>query len=189
VEREAQESRRKQIEANGIAAFQQTVSQGISESYLRWRGIEATLMLAQSPNSKIVVIGGKDGLPIILGNVDSPATPTPPRNGAEAPSVSDSAPATLTPPKTSVVVQPGAVQVHVPPSGPLPNDSTPDTEKTPPAGSPSPVAKPDNKPATFNPFSLSDYEAVFSRITRGPRSSSESAPGSESASKQREEGQ
>ena len=67
VEREAEESKRKQIEADGIAAFQKTVSQGISESYLRWRGIEATLLLAQSPNSKVVVIGsGKDGLPIIL---------------------------------------------------------------------------------------------------------------------------
>ena len=76
VEREAQESKRKQIEANGIAAFQRTVSQGISDSYLRWRGIEATLALAQSPNTKIVIIGsGKDGLPIILGNVDSPASP------------------------------------------------------------------------------------------------------------------
>ncbi len=65
---------RKQIEANGIAAFQQTVSKGISELYLRWRGIEATLALAQSSNSKIVVIGsGKDGLPIILGNVDAAA--------------------------------------------------------------------------------------------------------------------
>src|SRR3974390_1233453 len=73
VEREAEESKRKQIEADGIAAFQKTVSQGISESYLRWRGIEATLLLAQSPNSKIVGIGtGKDGLPIILGNVDTP---------------------------------------------------------------------------------------------------------------------
>ena len=70
VEREAQESKRKQIEANGIAAFQRTVSQGISDSYLRWRGIEATLALAQSPNAKIVIIGtNKDGLPIILGNV------------------------------------------------------------------------------------------------------------------------
>jgi regulator of protease activity HflC (stomatin/prohibitin superfamily) len=70
VEREAQESTRKQIEANGIAAFQRTVSEGISDSYLRWRGIEATLALAQSRNSKVVVIGGgKDGLPIILGNV------------------------------------------------------------------------------------------------------------------------
>jgi regulator of protease activity HflC (stomatin/prohibitin superfamily) len=70
VEREAQESTRKQIEANGIAAFQRTVSEGISDSYLRWRGIEATLALAQSRNSKVVIIGGgKDGLPIILGNI------------------------------------------------------------------------------------------------------------------------
>src|ERR1700692_4937017 len=82
VEREAQESKRKQIEANGIAAFQQTVSQGISDSYLRWRGIEATLALAQSPNTKIVIIGtNKDGLPIILGN-DAPAAPNPTPPGA-----------------------------------------------------------------------------------------------------------
>jgi regulator of protease activity HflC (stomatin/prohibitin superfamily) len=71
VESEAQESKRKQIEANGIAAFQQTVSKGISDSYLRWPGIDATLQLAQSSNAKIVVIGtGKDGLPIIL-NTDT----------------------------------------------------------------------------------------------------------------------
>jgi hypothetical protein len=62
------------IEANGIAAFQRTVSKGISDSYLRWQGINATLALAQSPNTKIVIIGsGKDGLPIILGN-DTAAT-------------------------------------------------------------------------------------------------------------------
>jgi regulator of protease activity HflC (stomatin/prohibitin superfamily) len=74
VEREAQESTRKQVEANGIAAFQRTVSDGISDSYLRWRGIEATLALAQSRNSKVVIIGsGKDGLPIILGNIDNAA--------------------------------------------------------------------------------------------------------------------
>jgi len=85
VEREAEESKRKQIEANGIAAFQRTVSQGISESYLRWRGIEATLALAQSPNTKIVIIGsGKDGLPIILGNVDNPISVGPGLKPAEA---------------------------------------------------------------------------------------------------------
>ena len=73
VQREAEESKRKQIEADGIAAFQKTVSQGISPSYLRWRGIEATLELAKSPNSKIIVIGsGKDGLPIILNSSDNP---------------------------------------------------------------------------------------------------------------------
>jgi hypothetical protein len=50
------------------------VSKGISDSYLRWQGINATLALAQSPNAKIVIIGsGKDGLPLILGN-DTAAT-------------------------------------------------------------------------------------------------------------------
>src|SRR5262249_44485546 len=80
VEREKRESERKKIEAEGIRDFQQIGSQGISESYLRWRGIEATLQLSQSTNSKVVVIGsGKDGLPIILGNVDTPpAASTPP---------------------------------------------------------------------------------------------------------------
>src|SRR4029077_20095218 len=76
VEREKRESERKKIEAEGIRDFQQTVSQGISESYLRWRGIEATLQLSQSTNAKVVVIGsGKDGLPIILGNVDTRPPP------------------------------------------------------------------------------------------------------------------
>src|SRR4029079_1338629 len=78
VEREKKESERKQIEANGIRDFQQTVTQGISDSYVRWRGIEATLQLAQSPNTKIVIIvRGKDGLPVILGNVDTPMQPNP----------------------------------------------------------------------------------------------------------------
>jgi regulator of protease activity HflC (stomatin/prohibitin superfamily) len=82
IEREKRESERKTIEAEGIRSFQQIVSQGISDSYLRWRGIEATVQLSQSNNAKIVIVGGgKDGLPIILGNADAPSTP--PR--AEAP--------------------------------------------------------------------------------------------------------
>lgn len=67
--REKQEAERKRIEAQGIADFQEIVSKGISEQLLKWKGIEATEKLANSPNSKIVVIGsGKEGLPIILGN-------------------------------------------------------------------------------------------------------------------------
>jgi prohibitin 2 len=74
IEREKKESDRKRIEAEGIRDFQHIIGSGISDSYLRWRGIEATLQLAQSKNSKLVIIGGgKDGLPIILGNAD--ATP------------------------------------------------------------------------------------------------------------------
>lgn len=66
--KEKQEADRKRIEAKGIADFQTIVAAGISEQLLRWKGIEATLKIAESPNSKVVIIGsGKDGLPIILG--------------------------------------------------------------------------------------------------------------------------
>ena len=77
VEREKRKSERKRIEAEGIRAFQQIVSQGISDSYLQWRGIDATLQLAQSTNSKIVIIGsGRDGLPTIFGNrQEAPSRP------------------------------------------------------------------------------------------------------------------
>jgi len=71
---ESKESDRKRIEARGIKEFQDIISSGITESYLRWRGIDATQQLASSPNSKVVIIGGgKDGLPIILGNTDGAA--------------------------------------------------------------------------------------------------------------------
>jgi regulator of protease activity HflC (stomatin/prohibitin superfamily) len=66
LQSETLESQRKAIEAVGIKDFQQTVQSGISETYLKWRGIEATLELARSPNAKVVVIGGGNGLPIIL---------------------------------------------------------------------------------------------------------------------------
>ncbi|WP_018694100.1 prohibitin family protein [Algicola sagamiensis] len=62
------EKMRKRIEAEGVRDFQNTINEGISDKYLIWKGIEATLELASSPNSKVVVIGsGDDGLPIILG--------------------------------------------------------------------------------------------------------------------------
>jgi regulator of protease activity HflC (stomatin/prohibitin superfamily) len=109
VEREKRESERKKIEAEGIHAFQQIVSQGISDSYLAWRGIEATLQLAQSNNAKVVIIGsGKDGLPVILGNA-----------GSAAPSASPSA----APPGSPSGAQGGAT-----PSGP-----TTSAPKVPPA--------------------------------------------------------
>ena len=69
LKKETQEADRKRIEAKGIADFQAIVSRGISEQLLKWKGIEATEKLANSSNSKIVVIGsGKSGLPLILGN-------------------------------------------------------------------------------------------------------------------------
>lgn len=65
--KEKQEADRKRIEAQGIADFQKIVATGISDQLLRWKGIEATLKIAESQNAKVVIIGsGKDGLPIIL---------------------------------------------------------------------------------------------------------------------------
>jgi prohibitin 1 len=64
--KEEQEAERKRIEAQGIQNFQRIVSQGLSEQILRWKGIEATSRLSESPNSKVVIIGGKDGLPLIF---------------------------------------------------------------------------------------------------------------------------
>jgi regulator of protease activity HflC (stomatin/prohibitin superfamily) len=98
VAREIRESERKKIEAEGISEFQRIVSEGISDSYLTWRGIEATVQLAQSKNSKIVVVGsGKDGLPIILGNANrslSPQSPSPAGSGEIAPATKNAATST-----------------------------------------------------------------------------------------------
>ena len=67
LQKERQEAERKRIEAKGISDFQNIVARGISEQLLRWKGIEATEKIAQSPNAKVIIIGaGKDGLPLIL---------------------------------------------------------------------------------------------------------------------------
>ncbi len=69
LEKEQLEAERKKVEARGIADFQKIVSEGLNENLLRWKGIEATMALAESQNAKVVVVGaGKDGLPLILGN-------------------------------------------------------------------------------------------------------------------------
>jgi regulator of protease activity HflC (stomatin/prohibitin superfamily) len=68
LQKERQEADRKRIEAEGIRDFQRTVAQGINQQLLTWKGIEATEKLADSKNTKVVVIGsGKEGLPLILG--------------------------------------------------------------------------------------------------------------------------
>ncbi len=75
VERERLEAKRKIIEAEGISQYKNLISKNITQEYLQWAGIQATLELAKSNNAKVVVIGSsKDGLPIIL-NSDSQSVP------------------------------------------------------------------------------------------------------------------
>lgn len=63
------EAERQRIDAEGKAAANKILSASLTDKILKEKGIEATLKLAQSPNAKVVVVGGGDaGLPIILGN-------------------------------------------------------------------------------------------------------------------------
>lgn len=63
------EAERKRVEAIGIQTFYSIVANSLTPQLLTWRGIEATVQLSNSSNSKIVVVGGgKDQLPLILGS-------------------------------------------------------------------------------------------------------------------------
>ncbi|NBV56961.1 MAG: prohibitin family protein [Bacteroidetes bacterium] len=63
------EAERQKIDAEGKAVANKILSASLTDKILKEKGIEATLELSKSANSKVVVVGsGKDGLPLILGN-------------------------------------------------------------------------------------------------------------------------
>lgn len=65
----AKEAEKVIIEAQGKADANRILSASLTDKILQDKGIEATLKLAESPNSKIVVVGSSgNGLPIILNN-------------------------------------------------------------------------------------------------------------------------
>lgn len=65
----AKEAQKQIIEARGKADANKILSASLTDKILQDKGIEATLELAKSPNSKVVIVGSsKDGLPLILGN-------------------------------------------------------------------------------------------------------------------------
>ncbi len=69
LETEKLEAERKRVQAEGEARANKIINSSLTPQLLRMRGIEATLELAKSPNSKVVIVGStKDGLPLILGN-------------------------------------------------------------------------------------------------------------------------
>ena len=63
------EAEKVRIEAQGKADANKILSASLNDQILKDKGIEATMKLSNSPNSKVIVIGsGDSGLPIILGN-------------------------------------------------------------------------------------------------------------------------
>jgi len=69
IDRERQEAERRIIEAQAKADANKILNASLTDKILRDKGIEATLKLSSSPNTKVVVVGGSgDGLPLILNN-------------------------------------------------------------------------------------------------------------------------
>ena len=68
LQKELKEAQRIKIAAEGKAEANHILNASLTPSILKEKGIEATLELAKSPNTKVVVVGGSDGLPLILGN-------------------------------------------------------------------------------------------------------------------------
>jgi len=68
LSKELKEAERKKIAAEGEATANRIINSSLTPELLKMRGIEATLELSKSPNSKTIIIGsGKDGMPLILG--------------------------------------------------------------------------------------------------------------------------
>jgi regulator of protease activity HflC (stomatin/prohibitin superfamily) len=69
LQRERQEAERKRVEALGIKTYNDLINTSLTSEMLKWKGILATESIAQSPNTKVVIIGnGENGLPVILGS-------------------------------------------------------------------------------------------------------------------------
>lgn len=65
--RELKEAERKRIEAEGYNRYNEILNKNLTDRVLKWKGVEATLKLAESNNTKIVLIGNSSKeLPIIL---------------------------------------------------------------------------------------------------------------------------
>ena len=68
MQKELKEAERIRIAAEGKANANRILNASLTPNILKEKGIEATLELAKSPNTKVVVVGDKDGMPLILGN-------------------------------------------------------------------------------------------------------------------------
>jgi regulator of protease activity HflC (stomatin/prohibitin superfamily) len=79
ISREQMEADRKVIEATGIQSYNRLVASTLTDLTLQYKGVEATLELARSNNAKVVVVGGANGLPLILNPDGAVVTAAPPR--------------------------------------------------------------------------------------------------------------
>ena len=72
LKKQEDESRRMKIEAEGIEEYQEIVGSKLTPELLQWLQIKALYELAGSENSKIIVIGDPENMPLVLdGAIDA----------------------------------------------------------------------------------------------------------------------
>lgn len=67
LQKERQEAERKRVEAQGISDYQKIISQSLTDQQLKYELIKAQKEIALSPNSKVIIMNGKE-TPVILGD-------------------------------------------------------------------------------------------------------------------------
>jgi regulator of protease activity HflC (stomatin/prohibitin superfamily) len=70
LQKERQEAERKRVEAQGIADYQRIISESLTDKQLQYESIKAQLAIAQSANTKIIIMG-KGNTPVILDTKDN----------------------------------------------------------------------------------------------------------------------
>ncbi|MCU0425801.1 MAG: prohibitin family protein [Candidatus Kapabacteria bacterium] len=68
LEKGKQEAELKRVEARGVADAQQILSSALSDKVLQYEMIKAQRELANSQNSKIIIMGGGKGVPLMLSD-------------------------------------------------------------------------------------------------------------------------
>jgi len=68
LQKEKQEAERKRVEAQGISDYQNIIANSLTDRQLQYEMIKAQKELAASPNSKIIIMGGKGNSPLILSD-------------------------------------------------------------------------------------------------------------------------
>lgn len=68
LQKEEREAERKRVEATGVADAQKIVNEGLSPKLLEFERIKMQKAIAESPNSKIIIMGSGDAPPIFLNS-------------------------------------------------------------------------------------------------------------------------
>jgi regulator of protease activity HflC (stomatin/prohibitin superfamily) len=131
LEREEKEADRKRTEAAGIRDFN-LIAGKVSPDMLRWRSIDATLELAKSTNSKLIILGGSEHGPLLSLNLADPLPP--PAVKEPAPAEAPAAPPA--PAAPAPAARPTAAEAANPPTATPPPAAVPPPAATPPRNRP-----------------------------------------------------